>query len=268
MFEALSQHAKREGCIFFLTTHSSVEIDFFSRNEDTQIVHVTHKDGESFCRTVEAYADGRNVLNDLDVRASDLLQSNGVIWVEGPSDRIYLNRWIELWSVGELREGLHYQCVFYGGRLLAHLDTDDPDLTSSGVATFRVNRNAILVIDSDKKAPQTRLNATKKRIRDEIKDMGGLAWVTKGKEIENYVDGEVLAQGLSLTEKLEFEQYDSVFDTLAESKTGNHKSWKTRKPLLAEKLAPHFTKEILARTLDLEEQLNSVCQRIRGWNGL
>ena len=117
----LYQKAISEGCIFFLTTHSNVEIYFFSKNEDAQIVHVTHDGNQASCRTVKTYIDNKGILDDLDVRASDLLQSNGIIWVEGPSDRIYLNRWIYLWSDGAILEGNHYQCVFYGGRLLSHL---------------------------------------------------------------------------------------------------------------------------------------------------
>ena len=35
----------------------------------------------------------RDVLvDDLGIKASDILQSNGIIWVEGPSDRIYINK--------------------------------------------------------------------------------------------------------------------------------------------------------------------------------
>ena len=57
------------------------------------------------------------MLNDLDVRASDLLQSNGIIWVEGPSDRIYIKRWnyqtgaaefMEFEPVSEKREVIEY----------------------------------------------------------------------------------------------------------------------------------------------------------------
>ncbi len=46
--------------------------------------------------------------------------NNGIIWVEGPSDRIYLKNWILLLDEN-LEEGLHYSIMFYGGRLLSHL---------------------------------------------------------------------------------------------------------------------------------------------------
>ena len=75
---------------------------------------------------MQTYVDNSGVLDDLDVRASDILLANSVIWVEGPSDRLYINRWIELWENGALKEGIHYQCMFYAGRLLAHISAEDP----------------------------------------------------------------------------------------------------------------------------------------------
>ena len=38
---------------------------------------------------VDTYRDSCHILDDLEARASDLLQANGIVWVEGPSDRIY-----------------------------------------------------------------------------------------------------------------------------------------------------------------------------------
>jgi len=146
----LYERAQNDRCVFFLTTHSNVEIDLFNKNEDAQIVHVTHDGEKAYCRTVKTYIDNMGVLDDLDVRASDLLQSNVVIWVEGPSDRIYLNKWIDLYSEGKLSEGNHYQCVFYGGRLLSHLSSKDPESVDEGVSILRVNRNAIVLNDIKK----------------------------------------------------------------------------------------------------------------------
>lgn len=99
----LRQVAVTSGCIVVLTTHSSTVIDMFSGDDRAQLLHVTHDGTSSHVGAVEDYGRAAGVLDDLDVRASDLLQSNGVIWVEGPSDRIYLNHWISLWSQGQLR---------------------------------------------------------------------------------------------------------------------------------------------------------------------
>jgi hypothetical protein len=138
-------NAKKEQTLVFLTTHSNVVIDMFSHDREAQIIHVTYSDGNSRARRAQTYVENRGVLDDLDVRASDLLQSNVVIWLEGPSDRLYLNRWIELLTEGQLTEGTHYQCVFYGGRLLAHLSASDPTVDADEVvmACTRFRRHRV-----------------------------------------------------------------------------------------------------------------------------
>jgi hypothetical protein len=140
----------------------------------------------------------------LDIRASDILQANGVVWVEGPSDRIYLRRWLDLASGGELVEGVHYTIMFYGGRLLSHLSALPPGEQDGFVSTLSINRNVALIMDSDRhrgksatasagaRRPRMRLNDTKERIRAEIDAARGLAWVTEGREIENYLSPRVL----------------------------------------------------------------------------
>lgn len=85
------EKCKTEGCIFILTSHSNVAIDQFSKNDIAQILHVTHDKKNAKCQTVKTYIHNKGILDDLDVRASDLLQSNCIVWVEGPSDRIYFN---------------------------------------------------------------------------------------------------------------------------------------------------------------------------------
>lgn len=136
---------------------------------------------------------------DLGFRASDLVQSNAVIWVEGPSDRIYLRRWISL-EAPDLIESVHFSIMFYGGSLLNHLSPDDPDVEDF-IALPRINRNFVVVIDSDKTAARKPLNKTKQRVKRELDEGRGrscAAWVTKGYTIENYVPPKVLAEAVEL----------------------------------------------------------------------
>ncbi len=270
----LTRKAEEEKFVLFLTTHSNVTIDLFSKNPNAQIVHVTHDGKTASCKTVKTYVENRGILDDLDVRASDLLQSNGVIWVEGPSDRIYLNRWISLWSNGELAEGTHYQCVSYGGRLLSHLSSKDPDEVAQGVSMLRVNKNALILIDSDKKISRTPLNSTKKRIVSEIKNASGIAWVTAGKEIENYIPENAVSnwlvqEGICATNKVtQVDQYSNFFDYLDSLSKGLGKNYSLKKPLLAERISPHINRNDLVNTLDLSSKLDEVCNAIRKWNNL
>jgi predicted ATP-dependent endonuclease of OLD family len=171
---------------YFIATHSAAFID----TPGAAIFHVRQEDGRT--RISEAILRGErySICVDLGHRASDIIQANAIVWVEGPSDRIYINHWIS--SVApELVEGIHYSVMFYGGRLLSHLSADDEEV-SEFIALRMLNRNLAIVMDSDKPSPQARINETKLRMARQFDEHGGVAWVTRGREIENYIEHDVL----------------------------------------------------------------------------
>jgi hypothetical protein len=177
---------------YFITTHSAHLLDAVP----AEVFHISlGDDGQTkgYCSRTEAAKF--DICHDLGYRASDILQANSVIWVEGPSDRIYLNWWIR--ALGpDLMEGVHYSIMFYGGRLARHLsglDGDDRDeLGENLISLRRLNRNSVIVMDSDKKGPDAEINETKQRLVEEFNQGPGFAWVTKGREIENYLDAAAL----------------------------------------------------------------------------
>jgi len=268
LMQYVIENARKEKTLVFLTTHSNVVIDMFSHDREAQIIHVSHSDGSSRARRTQTYVENRGVLDDLDVRASDLLQSNVVVWVEGPSDRLYLNRWIELFTEGRLVEGTHYQCIYYGGRLLAHLSAADPSIDANEVVKIlRVNKNAILLIDSDKKEETSGINATKQRLVSEMQSFGGIAWVTAGREIENYLPLSAIQARIS-TAQLPLGQFEDIAEYLDRLEPGAGKKFERNKVLFAESVLPELTRESLRGTLDLSERLAEAISKIKGWNGL
>lgn len=269
LFLYLRQVAVDKGLYFFITTHSSVVIDLFNNDPVSQIVHVTHDGNVAKVNQTNAYLDNNGVLDDLDVRASDLLQSNGIIWVEGPSDRSYFNHWMKLISNGLLFESGHYQCVFYGGRLLSHLTADISDEEQTQlIKILTVNRNAIMLIDSDKKAAATRVNDTKKRIQSEFNKIDALCWITKGREVENYIPIEALSSYFNTKIKVHFDRYGAFSKHLDSLKKGAGKKFLSKKVLFAERIIPHIKYEHLESTLDLKSNLDRVYNQIRKWNGI
>src|SRR5262245_9835315 len=107
--------------------------------------------------------------------AQGLLQANGIIWVEGPSDRVYLNRWLGF-VAPNLVEGIHYSIAFYGGKLLAHLSCED-DPVADLFRVLRINRHALLMVDRDGDNEAAQLNQSKERILDELGPDS--CWVTE-----------------------------------------------------------------------------------------
>ena len=181
--------AVSNGCTFFLTTHSNVALDTYANSNNAQIVRVVHDGKEARTSTVGKYFDKLDVVRDLGAKASDLLQANGIVWVEGPSDRIYFNRWVELLSCGKLQEGRDYQCAFYGGSLLSRYEALAPgEEAPESVNILAVNTNAILICDGDRTAERGKGSKIKRRVSFLKAQLGRLPssyrWITEAKEIE------------------------------------------------------------------------------------
>ena len=159
LFEFLYQWVQKYNSQIFLTTHSTVPINMFSGRDNVTLTHIKKEDNRITTNSALSFIENKDILMNLGVRASDILQSNAVIWVEGPSDRIYINKWIELYSNGNLKENIHYQILFYGGRLLSHL-TGKLDNSNELIQLFKANVHSIIVIDSDKTNPNKKINKT------------------------------------------------------------------------------------------------------------
>ena len=262
----LQNHSTENGSRFFITTHSTVAIDQFVGQQNARLFHVRHDGKFAKVSSVEAYADGHEILRDLDVRASDLLQSNGIIWVEGPTDRLYINKWIDLASSGRLREGTHYQCVFYGGKLLSHLSASgDLSVRKELIDLITVNKNAAIVIDSDRRIEKGRLNATKSRISTEFDSIGAMVWVTKGREIENYLHADVV-RGLFPSTAVIPDRLDSVMDWVWSDK--KRKKIAPDKITLASKAVERTLDPDFLDVLDLKVQVATLIKKIEEWNNL
>lgn len=167
---------------YFITTHSAHFLD----RPDAAVFHIRLDSGCSVVEPVYTSVGRSVVCADLGYRASDLVQANCVIWVEGPSDRIYIRHWLTA-ADPELVEGVHYSIMFYGGRLLSHLTANDPEVTEF-ISLRRLNRHIAIVMDSDKSSRYSRVNETKRRVGAEFDAGSGFAWTTAGREIENYVE--------------------------------------------------------------------------------
>jgi predicted ATP-dependent endonuclease of OLD family len=195
-------------CQYLISTHSAHLID---SGIDASVFKVwMEKDHTTHLAYAGSNADKLEICNLLGYKASDLLQSNCVIWVEGPSDRLYLNYWIH-GKASDLIEGVHYSIMFYGGRLLSHLSGDDDKDEKNPINLLRINRHSWILIDSDKEREDDTINGTKQRIQEEFKDH---CWVTEGREIENYLPKADFEAALRKTEvplpnRLHIGKYDN-----------------------------------------------------------
>ena len=175
----------RQGQQVAIATHSAHMID-----EADTVVSIRLEGARSVLSAVGDHSLFE-ALRALGYRASDLLQTNCIVWVEGPSDRIYLLHWLRALAP-DLVEGIDFSVVFYGGALLARLSAhiegeSDPTL----VDLWRINRRMWLAMDSDR--GEGELKPAVRRLLDEVSAVGvGGTWITHGYTIENYIDADDL----------------------------------------------------------------------------
>ncbi|HAU1190631.1 TPA: ATP-dependent nuclease [Legionella pneumophila] len=237
---------------YFITTHSAALLD----TPDIEIYQIKLLDGSSQVFRVTANEHKSEICKDLGYHPSDLIQANSVIWVEGPSDRIYLNYWIKAINP-TLIEGIHYSIMFYGGRLLSHLTAKEPDeYIEDFISLIRLNRASAILIDSDKEKSKGILNETKKRIKNEF-SVGGFAWITNGREIENYLPANQLNEAIEsihpkAVRKDHYEQYDKIL--ALKDKFG--KEIKADKVKIARYITEHFKPDW--ENLDLKKKINDL----------
>lgn len=177
---------------FILTTHSPTIIN----SKAGSVTQVVKEGGVSFTKDVSETLDTKRLLQDLGIKPSDIMQANYVIWVEGPSDRVYVKHWISCVNP-ELIEGIHFSIMHYGGKLLSGIEASSKIISTSLSNVFAINSNFCILMDSDRTRPREKINATKLRIRSECDEADAFSWVTEGRTIENYVPGDTLRQALN-----------------------------------------------------------------------
>jgi hypothetical protein len=188
---------------FFISTHSSAILDCLTDDDRVYLLRQATNGACTVRRCIE-FTEHQDLLDSLGISARDTLQTNCTIWVEGPTDRIYLRQWLEdhATSAGELLvEGCDYSIVSYGGKLLSHFgfaqSVDDV------IEVVKINRYSAFLMDKDLPPNQgtDNLNETKKEILKaaEADSVHFYAATTDGREIENDIPPELLFLSIART---------------------------------------------------------------------
>lgn len=264
-------HKLREsGRQFLITTHSPTIID----TPDARVFRlVAGQDGFTEVRAVETKLDQSLTCQDLGIRPSDLVQTNFIIWVEGPSDRIYLKRWIEIVD-NDLQEGRHYTFLLYGGRLFTHLTGEDPgegeDERKQLISIVHTCRNSAFVMDNDCKKADSRLYKVQQTLKSELEKQECLCWVTAGREIENYIPIETLKKVVPLVHtQSEYKPVNQKRGRLTRIKGPRaKKAIDFDKVKVAKAVMEHLKDDLPDSGLDLEKRLKDLVAAIRRANDI
>lgn len=245
---------------YFITTHAASVID----SELSSVFRVSFGGDQTYVETVSSSVEQAGLCADLGFRASDLVQANCVVWVEGPSDRIYLNHWLRR-EAPDLADGIHYSLMSYGGRLLAHLSGDVDEAVSDDYVTLRrLNRNAAVIIDSDRSKPGQRISATKQRLKSELGEHpGGHYWITEGREIENYVDPTVFSLAVRAAHPSKGNRYKTPLDKHADRFESLSQPDKVS---IARHVVDHSSGDPIPDLLDLQRSIRRLVSWIRQCN--
>lgn len=123
------------------------------------------------------------------------------------------------------------------------------------------NRNAVIVIDSDRKRTNGRLNDTKVRIRDEFIKNKMPCWITKGKEIENYLSVDAISKAFGKVRKKQCGQFEAFSDYIKSSSS----LYNSSKVGFANKMIEHMEADNV-EVLDIKEQILKLAKYIEKWN--
>jgi energy-coupling factor transporter ATP-binding protein EcfA2 len=207
--------ADKKSLQLFISTHSTVFQQSNLWEKPPVIFSAT-------AEVIEEYSSAWHLLEALGIRGSDISQSNGVIWIEGPSDRIYIKHWLNLYckkyGKNEYKENVDYSFNFYGGAVLSHMSLSEQ---KSFVSMLSINRNMMLVMDRDNDFEETlhgklhciKRNSAKARI---IKEMSSgkqeiyKIWITDKYTIESYLPANFIKKYFTEKESGQLVPLDSA----------------------------------------------------------
>jgi AAA15 family ATPase/GTPase len=240
---------------YLFATHSQSIVDF----QNCTITKATQRNGISTTNRIPSASELVDLLHMLGSRPSDLMQSNYIIWVEGPSDRIYIKKWINEVD-NALIEGVHYSILFYGGSTLNSFSLEET--ADDVISMLRINRKAAIIIDSDKDSEDKSINSTKKRIIKEAEGLGIKYWITAGYTIENYLPSVKLKNAIKNshgpTALEEWDYVDGRYDNPFKGMSGRNKV----------KVASVINGEVNIQELkyDAKEHINDIVEEIKRVN--
>jgi predicted ATP-dependent endonuclease of OLD family len=135
---------------------------------------------------------------------SDVLLYDIVIWYEGPSDKIYLEKLLQLYAREIKTRQSNIGLMHFGGGALKYINPE---------TIKKIACNSIFVIDSDKEDEKHNLEGKKQQFIEECRKSEIKYWVTTRREIENYIPIEIL-RDLAKDPSLEVKGYDDVMTKL------------------------------------------------------
>jgi predicted ATP-dependent endonuclease of OLD family len=235
-----------------------------AEENNLQLIITTHsaelmnESQDENCKLFRANSSGireenvsKEILDELGYKPSDLLQTDGLIWVEGPSDRIYLLSWLTAYAIITKNEDtlkkLNYNFVFYGGSTIKHFG-----IANNLIDLLNINQNAAILMDNDNEYDyETKEfnSENKESVYNAYNQDRNFCWITHGYTIENYLPEDFI--------KIYFVEKDSRLKK-------NH--YKTKVEIARDYVYSDQSQELLNKNQCLFDQVESLFNTIKSWN--
>jgi predicted ATP-dependent endonuclease of OLD family len=200
---------------YFFTTHSNHLLDLTINYDNISVYTFKVKPGDPDSKKevhLVTYGD-RNILELIGAQNTSIFLANKTVWVEGVTDRLYISKFIELYTVQNnlvpLREDIDYTFVEYGGSNITHwsfLDSVDPTINVE-----RLCGQLMLIADRD----GDRKEARKAEL---IEKLGDRYYLLPCNEVENSLSLKTLEKVIAGYEGSDFTLPSGINNTTRKSK--------------------------------------------------
>lgn len=203
----LLNHEKTKQFQIYISTHSNHIIDSVNTCDKISLFNIRKKYKENdtsneklpdFVINNVAYGND-NIFSSLGISNSSVYLANCMIWVEGVTDRLYINKYIkeyfeskEIVEVHKIfqnfQEGIHFSYAYTGGDSIIHWDFDDNSNYSDDsikIITRKFCGKALVVVDNDFKKNTHRKKVLKQLLGDRLIELNV-------PEIENLLHQDVV----------------------------------------------------------------------------
>lgn len=183
----IKEVAETKNLQLFISTHSPIFLDYELWGKDSANIYISDGYG------INEFSQSASYLSMMGIRPGDVFQANGIIWVEGVSDRIYIKNWLRLYCLYHKLdtpiENVHYMFIPYGGAMMKHFSANDPDT----IQTLMVNKNSVFLADRDNdyivKDSLNPILVNKGCYKEAIRQTLP-TWITQGYTLENYLPAD------------------------------------------------------------------------------
>ncbi|MEC4003288.1 AAA family ATPase [Flavobacterium sp. SUN052] len=203
---------------YFFTTHSNHFLDLSLQTNKISILQFQKESQEKFI--IKNIKPNKETLDLLGVNNSSVLMANASIWIEGPTDRKYISRFLKLYCEKKpqhLKEDIDFAFFEYGGNLIEHYLFDEnfdeiftEDEVRKKINSFALSNRIFLLADNDN-AKGAKLLRRKKLATLSESEKNFKYQNTNYREIENLLPVKVIKDFLvELVNETEIEKVEKI----------------------------------------------------------